>query len=332
VQDRVVLAMGAVALVLGGCSSSTAPGPGTVALWVANVERGGILGYTAAQLASSASAAPAVVLTTPSGVADGVAFDNSGNLWVAEPIVSTVVEYSAFQLATSGSPTPRVTLTANAASSLSLPGALAFDARGNLWIANGGSMFNGPGANTLVEFTASQLATSGSPTPAVTLNADAGSINGPAGLAFDHSGNLWLTNFSSGTVVVFAAGQLASSGSPLPAVTLSDNGANSLNEPESLAFDRGGNLWVANANTNTVVEFARSQLGTTGSPTPAVTLTNSGPHLALAFDGHANLWVSNGDTVLEFAPSQLMASGAPTPTVTLSGPALVAAVALAFAP
>jgi hypothetical protein len=89
VRNRIVLAIGGIALALGGCSSSTSPGLGRVTLWVANVEQGGILGYAATQLASTTSEVPAVVLTTPSGVADGVAFDNSGNLWVAEPIVST---------------------------------------------------------------------------------------------------------------------------------------------------------------------------------------------------------------------------------------------------
>jgi sugar lactone lactonase YvrE len=290
-----------------------------------------IVGYTANQLASSTSAAPAVVLTTGGNAGTGfpgLAFDASGNLWVAYN--AAVVEYTACQLTASGNPKPNVTLTANAAaSSLNNPVALAFDARGNLWVADdqGGT----PGGNTLVEFTPSQLAASGSPTPAVTLSA----INNPVGLAFDHSGNLWT---SIGSLVEFSASQLTASGSPIPAVTLSDNGSGSLSGVSGLAFDGGGNLWVANGvNGPSIVEFASGQLGSTGSPTPAVRLTgaNLAP-LGLAFDGHGNLWVANillfNDNVVEFAASQLMASGAPTPTVTLSGASITGAVGLAFAP
>jgi sugar lactone lactonase YvrE len=325
-------------LALGGCKSSTPPAPpaASVALWVGNGTGASVLGYTASQLASSTSAAPAVLLSTPTGNSNsGAAFDTGGNLWLAQNLANTVVEYTASQRTASGSPTPNVTLSATTAGSLNGPVALAFDVAGNLWVANADS--SGLGANTLVEFTASQLAASGSPNPAVTLSDTAGSINIPQGLAFDHSGNLWMSNFFS--VVEFSASQLAASGSPVPAVTLSSNGNGSLNEPESLAVDAGGNLWVPNFLGNNVVEFASSQLASSGSPTPAVTLTSSGPGVlanpvGLAFDGHGNLWVSSlvSNTVLEFTASQLMASGAPTPTVTISGFSIHEPTALAFTP
>ena len=225
-RDRVAVIVGTVvALALGGCSlSSTGPTPtGSVALWVANFAT--IQGYTTNQLVTSRNATPDVLLSTGASNVTAVTFDASGNLWAAE--LGAVVEYTAGQLAAKGSPSPAVVLTTND-TSLNGAIALAFDARGNLWVANGG--IAPVGANTLVEFTASQLAASGSPTPAVTLSASAGSINSPAGLAFDHDGNLWMTNspFPFGTgasdVVEFLAGQLVASGSPVPAVTLSPGG------------------------------------------------------------------------------------------------------------
>jgi sugar lactone lactonase YvrE len=93
-----------------------------------------IQGYTANQLASSSSAAPAAMLTlgrdsNPGNL--GLAFDASGNLWVA--YFASVVEYTACQLTAGGSPKPNVTLTTDDAGSLNNPVALAFDARGNLW-------------------------------------------------------------------------------------------------------------------------------------------------------------------------------------------------------
>jgi hypothetical protein len=158
-------------------------------------------------------------------------------------------------------------------------------------------------------------------------------------VAFDHSGNLWTSisvgpSFTSGALVEFSASQLTASGSPIPAVTL--NGPSGF-----VAFDGGGNLWVATMVNGpvSIVEFASGQLGSTGSPTPAVTLTYASLGTSgLAFDGHGNLWIANDiissgnyftTNVVEFAASQLMASGAPTPTVTISS---AGGVGLAFAP
>jgi hypothetical protein len=54
----------------------------------------------------------------------------------------------------------------------------------------------------------------------------------------------------------------------VPAVTLS--GANTLNAT-SLAFDNSGNLWAGTAGS-AVNEFTTSQIASSGSPTPAVTI------------------------------------------------------------
>jgi sugar lactone lactonase YvrE len=81
--------------------------------------------------------------------------------------------------------------------------------------------------------------------------------------------------------------------------------------PQALAFDTGGNLYVANSrsDTNTVSKFAP------GSLDPGTTLTGLNAPLALAFDPAGNLFVANytGNTVSKFAP------GSTTPTVTLTG-------------
>jgi hypothetical protein len=316
-----VVGAGAVAtLALAGCSSSTTAPPASpvsVALWVGNLGHT-IDGYTAAQIASNTGAPPAVIITTPGQLITGMAFDASGNLWAVESFDAAVVEYIPDQLGVSGSPTPKVTLTADAAGSLNLPSALAFDAAGNLWVVN-------TNASTVVEFAATQLASSGSPTPAVTLGANAGSILAPQDLAFDHSGNLWVSN--SVTVVAFSASQRAASGNPVPAITISRDAGLTLVEPYALAFDGGGDLWVANYSHNTVIEYTPSQLASSGSPTPAVVLTSNSMVITsnlqgLTFDGHGNLWASDNGTesVLQFPPSQLMATGTPTPAVTISGP------------
>ena len=146
--------------------------------------------------------------------------------------------------------------------------ALAFDASGDLWVSNYAN-------NTLVEFTASQLTASGSPTPAVTLSARGGSLAGPDSLAFDSSGDLWAANAGNSTVVEYAPSQLTTNGSaPTPAATLSSTATHSLDSPVGLAFDPSGNLWVSDDSNNSLVEFAPGQLAT-GSPTPTATIVGT---------------------------------------------------------
>ena len=201
--------------------------PGSGGLWVANV--GGtqktVVQYSAGQLGSTTSAAPATAIGLGAFSA-AVAFDANGNLWVTLAGNNAVVEYTASQLSASGTPTPAVTLTATAGS-LKFPAGLAFDASGNLWVANASN-------TTVVAFSPSQLATTGSPTPAVTLSATAGSLSEPAGLAFAASGSLWVANEGANSVVEFTASQLMVSGSPTPNVTVTGN---ALSEPFGLAFD-----------------------------------------------------------------------------------------------
>lgn len=242
----------------------------------------------------------------------------SGGLWVANYDGATVLDYTGAQLGASTSAAPTTALNTGVTSANY---GVAFDVDGNLWVA---TYWN----DSLVEFNLSALSKSGSPTAAVQLY----DPNGPLDIAFDGDGNLWATHVAGNTVVEYAASQLSTSGQPTPAVTLSA-ASSSLNEPTAAVFDAAGDLWVANSPsgpTGTIVEFTPTQLTASGSPTPAVTITNNtsdssvyGP-LAMAFDASGNLWVANGNygsngpnSVVMFAKSQLTTSGTPTPTVIL---------------
>ncbi len=173
-------------------------------LWVANRANGTLVRFDAAQLAASGAPAPAVILSGL-GLPTSIAFDAVGSLWVSDSRANTLAKYSAAQLAASGSPAPAVLLSA-APNSLVKPSGLAFDASGNLWVAN----TNG---ESLAGFSPDQLATSGSPVPRVLLFFSDDSEIQPVGLAFDVSGNLWVVG-GGGTLTEFARASLGTTGTP----------------------------------------------------------------------------------------------------------------------
>jgi DNA-binding beta-propeller fold protein YncE len=169
------------------------------------------------------------------------------------------------------------------------PRGLAFDASGNLYVANDDNS------------TVSKVAVgSSAATPFVTSG-----LNHPVGPAFDAGGNLYVTNFGNGTVSKVAAG----SSTATPFVTTGLNG------PEYLAFDAGGNLYVANWYAGTVSKVAAGS----STATPFVTSALNMP-AGLAFDASGNLYVANyrNGTVSKVAAGSTTAT--PFITTGLNGP------------
>ncbi len=179
-------------------------------------------------------------------------------------------------------------------------------------------------------------------------------------LRFDKSGNLWLADANStadgtgsrGEVFKFTPSQLSAGGAQAPTTSLATA---TIQAPYALAFDRSGNLWVANFGSNTLQKFAAGDLGKSGviQPAAAVTITATSVTTStgtaesiyeptgLAFDSSGNLWIANGlsDTngsLAKFTPRQLKASGSPSPKVFLdsdpSGKNLAFPAQLTFGP
>jgi len=223
-------------------------------LWVAN-SGGTIVEFTPSQLEASGSPVPPIVINA-SGNPTAVAFDAAGNLWVTTE-TGGVQEFTKSQLS-SGSPIPAVTLS-------STPGSwgLTFDPAGDLWVAT----YNVD--NSVVEYTPSQLISSG--TPAVTFP----SLDNPNNPTFDANGDLWFSapgTGPSGTLAELTAAQLTASPPQDPAGKLT--GA-AIGNPAGLAFDSAGDLWAADQGTDGVYEYTPSQLTSGGSQTPTVTIAGS---------------------------------------------------------
>jgi len=239
-------------------------------MWMSDFS-GHLYRYDATSLVGSGTPTPAVAIdATAYGKPVGLAFDASGNLWIADFVGHRLLGYSPAQLTAGGAPTPAVIITANGTSLVS-PTGIAFDGHGNLWVAN-------TAGTTVVRFSPTQLAATGSPIPTVTLSSSGGSLDNPYALAFDAGGNLWVSNLGA-TVVRFDAAQLASSGSPTPAATIANSSLS--NNPVGLAFDANGALWVGDNEGGLVSSTLRrftNPGALTGSvaPTASVVITGLG--------------------------------------------------------
>ena len=304
--------------------------PGSGKLWIP--QYGGSLeavGYARNQLLSSGAPTPDVSLTGTTNSGEGIAFDSEGNMWVSD-FDGYLYRYDAASLASSGTPTPAVTIDATAYGG---GVGLAFDASGNLWTADFA-------ANRLLGYSPAQLTADGAPTPAVIITTNGTSLVNPTDIAFDGHDNLWVANQSGNSVVGFSPAQLAATGSPVPTVTLGTSG-DSLRYPFALAFDAGGNLWVANlADTDTVVRFDAAQLASSGSPTPAATIASSSlgtNQIGLAFDANGALWVATNvgatSEIRRFTnPGALTGTVTPSANVLITGIGPANGMLMAFSP
>lgn len=198
-------------------------------------------------------------------------------------------------------------------------------APGTIFIANAGADAfaaggTGPGSVTLY-----RPGARGNARPEAVLTVG---IDGPAGVAIDSSGDLWVANDDSlsaqfgdvpGTVVEYGKSELTEA-SPVPTVTIKVP-----HSPLQLAFDPSGDLWLDYRQANTVVELAKAQLARSGSPEPRVSLRVGPDDCGVAIDPSGNLWEgSDKDWLSEWTKAELTKSGGPAPQVTISSGTLVA--------
>lgn len=209
---------------------------------------------------------------------------------------------------------------------------ITFDKDGNLW---------GIGGTTadpnLARYPASDLGSSSAKTRDRSINISGIScLPGAARLAFDSSGNLWVSIPCANKVVRVSAAQLGASGSATPAVEIT-----ALNGPQGLAFDSSGNLWIANAGAKRVVKFNASRLNaSTSGPDLTIESRTPGPVIGtldadlLAFDAAGNLWVAafGGNVIYRLTSSDQGGSGTKTltPAIQVSVPVLALLEGMTF--
>jgi sugar lactone lactonase YvrE len=230
-------------------------------------------------------------VTTTSGGLNApsyLTFDPSGNLWVTDQGNNRVLEFAtpfttgekAFRVVGQLDFTSYAPASTATATSLFEPTGIAFDSKGDLWVVDSGDHrvlgytpldFAPPrpidGASASVVIGQTNLTSS-----LTDLNAYA--------IAFDSSGNLWISDGISGIAECLAP---LSTGEAVTQMigpkTVTGSGTSpgdKLRDPQGIAFDAANNLWVADYDHGRVVVYGSDVVVTTSSSSSSSSTTTSG--------------------------------------------------------
>jgi IPT/TIG domain/NHL repeat len=218
-------------------------------LWVVNN-----VGQSLSEFSSTGSPITTSAAYTGGGLNDPVslAIGASGNVWVTDSI--TLGALSEFNSAGASPGSPISTSAGYTGGGLNDPWGLAVDANGNVWVANSGT-----GANSISEFSSSGTPISSS------SGFTGGGLNIPEGIAIDGAGKVWVANRATNqTSPPYPDSALSEFNSSGIAISPSTGYQAGLNLNLRVAIDGSGNVWVTNAQLNSVTEFV-------GAASPVIT-------------------------------------------------------------
>lgn len=231
---------------------------------------------------------------------EGIAVDPAGNIYVADTQNNRIREISNGVITTvAGTGASGYSGDNGPASQAQLfgPHGLAFDSSGGLYIADSGSARIRKVANGVIT-TVANLATIGL------------SSHSPWGVAVDSKGIIYATDFISSAVYRAVNGNISiAAGEPnalstgnCPVSSASPPLYAAFREPEGLAIDLSGNLYIADTADNCIRELSNNVLTTVAGSTPSATaLGDGGPATAaylsfpssVAVDAAGNLYIAD---------------------------------------
>lgn len=321
----------AIAASMIACGGSTAPTPipSTKYIAVADSDNSRVLLYSVpvstGQAANFVLGQPDFTTSTSAISATGLDFpvkaaaDSSGNVWVADCDNNRVVEYTApFSNGMSattvlGEPDMNTNTGGTSATTLSCPSGLIFDGQGNLWVSDYDNSrvveFKAPFSTGMAASVALGQADLNSATCATSAT---GLCYPWEGLAFDGTGNLYVSDYENCRIVEYQApfttGMAASIAIGQADLNSSTCGttASSMDSPLGITFDANGNLWTGDYSNSRVLEFqapfttgmsANLVIGQPNFTSSAYSTTASGLEYAydVSFDSKGNLYVADTD-------------------------------------
>jgi sugar lactone lactonase YvrE len=200
----------------------------------------------------------------------GLAFDASGNLVVADKMNHTLRRITPAGVTSTFAGAAGVSGTDNSAVPTSArfnnPSGVAIDSAGNLYIAD---TFN----HTIRKITPAGLVTTfaGVEQSSGTTDGTGPSalFNSPTGLALDASGNIYVADTANATIRRITPAGTVSTFAGLPTISGHKNNDGSagtdawFNQPQALAFDTAGNLYVADTGNAAIRKITPARVVTT---------------------------------------------------------------------
>ncbi len=238
----------------------------------------------------------------------GIAVDASGNIYFTQfecirvinsaGIISTYAGANATQgFAGDGGPATAALLDG--------PAGLAVDAAGDLYVADQGN-------NRVREITTSGMISTVVGSANAGFSGDGGDataagLQGPAGVAVDGSGNLYIADYGNNRIRKVSGGTITTIAGDGTQQSSGDGGlstAAELNQPISVAVDATGDLYIAESGSGlirkvniagTIYTVAGSSRGFGGDGGSAIAAELTGPS-AVAVDSYGNLYISDPPT------------------------------------
>ena len=201
--------------------------------------------------ATSAAVGPVDVAMDPQGNLDIT--DDEAIRQISNGIINTIV----------GQPYDVLNPAPLGGLQLGAPKGLAVDSSGNLYITDGTRdriLKYSNGTSTVVAGTDLTDGFGGDNGPATSAT-----LNGPAGIAVDSSGNLYIADSANNRIRMVSGGIITTVAGDGTAGFSGDGGpatSAALNQPTGVAVDSKGNLFIADTNNNRVREVSNGVIGT----------------------------------------------------------------------
>lgn len=275
--------------------------------------------YSGIALASGSTDGAAISAQFFFGSGAGMTFDSSGNLYVADTSNNTIRKISTANIVSTFAGTagaPGAVDGTGIAARFDSPGGIVADSGNNLFVTDSDN-------NQIRKITPAGVVTTfagSGATASVDGTGPAAQFNYPYAIAIDSANNLYVTDIGShvirkitpGAVVTTLAGSAGMFGS-----TDGTGAAARFNDPEGLAVDSSGNIFVADSGNATIRKITPAGVVTTfagsgvnGSADGIGLAAEFDWPMGIAFDSSDNLYVSDwsGNNVRKITPAAVVST------------------------